>query len=274
MLTTLMLHGVGDVAIRSGVIQTDALECLAWLSKHLAQLTLKHLHLGNEGVCSASLSLWLFTESLITQPGLETIQLPDTAELDALDFVKGWPIEVRSKLTALDLLAHTTLADLKQILELLPNLRRLGWNAEPGWPDYNGALTCSLSPIIENSKLEALYLQLTDFALPAWAFDYFGGFGASPKKLKELVVTCRKGSFHYDFGDGQDGGLATEDDAMYFVKKSLPLATKLIIDVDALREGSLPNWGNPDPLYRVLLPVTQEAWHSAPGTRGLENLSL
>ena len=254
------------------MIQTNALgECLAWLSKHLANLTLKHLHFGNDNHLGSD--AFLFTESLITQPGLESIQLPNTAELDALDIVKGWPIEVRSKLTVLDLLAHTTLADLKQIMELLPNLRRLGWNAEPGWPDYNGALTMELSPAIENSKLEALYLQLTDFALPIWAFDYFAVVDG-PSTFRELVVTCREGSFRYDFGDGEDGGLATEGDAMNFVQKSLPQATALIINADALREGSLLNWDDPDPLHRVLLPATREAWHHAPGTRGLENLAL
>ena len=273
MLTTLMLHGVvGDVAMRSWVVQNQALsECFAWLSKHLAHLTLKHLHLGNDQHLGNDATL--FAESLITQPGLESIQLPDTTELGALDIVKGWPIEVRSKLTALDVMAHTTLADLKQIMELLPNLRRLGWNAEPGWPDYNGALTMELSPAIEDSKLEALYLQLTDFALPIWAFDYFAVVDG-PSTFRELVVTCREGSFRYDFGDGEDGGLATEGDAMNFVQKSLPQATALIINADALREGSLYNWDDPDPLHRVLLPATREAWHRAPGTRGLENLAL
>ena len=87
-------------------------------------------------------------------------------------------------------------------------------------------------------------------------------------------MTCREGCFRYDFGDGEDGGLATEDDAMSFVQRSLPRATALIINADALRVGSLPNWDDPDPLHRVLLPATREAWHRAPGTRGLENLAL
>ena len=63
-------------------------------------------------------------------------------------------------------------------------------------------------------------------------------------------MTCREGCFRYDFGDGEDGGLATEDDAMSFVQRSLPRATALIINADALRVGSLPNWDDPESLTR------------------------
>ena len=177
------------------------------------------------------------------------------------------------------MVCYVEFEDVKNIIEQLPNLRRLGWKAMHGWPDYNGAISMDLDPVAEQSNLEALYLTLTNATgLPQWAFDTFG----RGSKLKELVVFCSSSGgigivggspFYFNYPGADNGGPATSDDVMYFVKRSLPHATTIVIDKNA-GGHAYPDWDGPDALHRVLLPATLELWHLAGGTHGLEHLRL
>jgi len=263
-LTTLMLYGFGW-ALAHGVRAGQA--CRTWLTSHFEQSTLRHVYFDD---ARHTMHMWMDL-LMPTQPGLHSLQLP----VNALQIVRGWSSGVRSKLTALDLGGGfdggSNIQELKDIIQLLPNLRRLGCEAEPGWPDYNGALMFGLAPVIKASNIEALYLTLSEFDLPTWAFDGFEGCWGG--KLKELVVSCVAGRLHFFYpdesGEARDMGPATASDAMHFLERSLPQATILIETFDLDDPLTIP-----DPLHRVLLPATREAWHLAPGTRGLKNLSL
>ena len=281
-LMTLMLHGLGhhirfchqiDGYSEDEAIFRKTIEWRVWLGQHMPTLKNVHFDMSGDDVMN-----------MAENSGLESVQFFDIIAWgrdvrSELEVVKGWTSEVRSKLTALSMYAQPPLEDVKQIIELLPNLRRLGWIAPSEWPDYNGALTCKLSPAIENSNIEALYIKFERAAsLPSWAFDTFG----RPSKLKEIVVYFDSPSepcFHFFYAKGHGAatyhGPATSADAMYFLQRSLPLATALILDKDS---DVLP-WRRgpgimqfPDPLHRVLLPTTREDWHRASGTQGLNYL--
>ena len=257
--------------------------CGNFVSRHLP--TLQHLHLTdgiNVKLTHPANSLIAANAAILdvgAQPGLRSLQVPGNYPSvdNELIAIKSWPASHRTRLQALHLTDYPELPSLVQMLELLPNLRRLGWNC--GGPNRGTFET--LAGALATSKVEALYMNIDSSDLYHNDFDAF----AQVRSLKELVVCCDSCDIrrdddddgHIDDGLSEDpsyadvtsrlcqvmGGADDDDDDHHHHRG----AAVLICDCCDLSHPL-------DPLHRVLLPTSEEEWHLEPNARGLEHLDF
>eukprot|EP00308_Calcidiscus_leptoporus_P009151 CAMPEP_0119360262 /NCGR_PEP_ID=MMETSP1334-20130426/7929_1 /TAXON_ID=127549 /ORGANISM="Calcidiscus leptoporus, Strain RCC1130" /LENGTH=473 /DNA_ID=CAMNT_0007375081 /DNA_START=22 /DNA_END=1443 /DNA_ORIENTATION=+ len=270
-LMTLMEKALCDTNVRAtpySVLERETRwqRAQTWLEWHRGNAPLQHVKIcaanygyrGNEALLQADYG-YLFNPK--DQPGLQSLDVAAYSwKGSVLEMVQGWSDDKRAKLVNLDI-GCQCLDEAKQIVELLPNLRRLGWDKRDAGELDSHAFHLLDFCVAVGSQLDALYICLDGADIPTWGFDCF-----KVCNLKELVVRIEDGCEIVH--QGPDGAWpATTEDVERMACRSMPNTIVSVMSWDGGDRGDghhLP-YNSGDPLHRALLPASKEEWHMTLG---------